>query len=534
MKTLYLKAEDENSIAVAADILKKGGLVAIPTETVYGLAADALNPEAVKNIFIAKGRPQDNPLIVHVSSLEEIPPLVDEVDPRLYKLAEKFWPGPLTIILKKSSLIPDEVSAGLDTVAIRMPSHPIANKIIKESGVPLAAPSANASGRPSPTRASHVLEDIDGKIDAIVDGGSCSVGVESTVITLATEIPTLLRPGGVTPEELSEVLGEIEISHAVFEKLNEGEKVQSPGMKYKHYAPKAQVTIVKGSFENYCKFVKAQKEETCAVCFEGEGKNFDKYIEYGSADNSLAQAQHIFDALREVDAMGCKTAFVRCPVTTGVGLAVYNRLLRSAAFREINLDIKIPVYGLTGHTGAGKSTIGEMLEKANLKVIDTDSLARKAVESRDVIDRLCKAFGDDIIKDGVLDRKALARKAFKDEESTKLLNSITHPEITRLTIEAIHLAESEGKKGAVIDAPVLFESPLTAVCNKIICVVAPEDVRLQRIMERDGISREDALIRMGAQKSKEYYVSKSDFIIENNNLNETEKIISEFLKEEML
>ncbi|MCQ2480974.1 MAG: dephospho-CoA kinase [Clostridia bacterium] len=175
-----------------------------------------------------------------------------------------------------------------------------------------------------------------------------------------------------------------------------------------------------------------------------------------------------------------------------------------------------------------------MLEKANLKVIDTDSLARKAVESRDVIDRLCKAFGDDIIKDGVLERKALARKAFKDEESTKLLNSITHPEITRLTIEAIHLAENEGKKGAVIDAPVLFESPLTAVCNKIICVVAPEEVRLQRIMERDGISREDALIRMGAQKSKEYYVSKSDFVIENNNLNETEKIISEFLKEEML
>ena len=237
MKTLHLNSNDKNAITTAAEILKNGGLVAIPTETVYGLAANALDGEAVKKIFEAKGRPNDNPLIVHVSSLEEIDPLVESVDPRLYKLAEKYWPGPLTIILRKSPLIPNEVSPNLDTVALRMPSHECARAIIRESGVPLAAPSANASGKPSPTRASHVIEDLDGKIDAVVDGGESDVGVESTVVTLVTDPPTLLRPGGITPDQLVDVLGELNISSAVFEKLKDGEQAQSPGMKYKHYAP---------------------------------------------------------------------------------------------------------------------------------------------------------------------------------------------------------------------------------------------------------------------------------------------------------
>ena len=337
MKTLYLNEKEENAIQTAAEILKNGGLVAIPTETVYGLAANALDGKAVAEIFIAKGRPQDNPLIVHVASLDEIPPLVEAVDSRLYDLAEKYWPGPLTVIMKKSSIIPDEVSAGLDTVAIRMPSHETARKIIEISGVPLAAPSANASGKPSPTKASHVIQDLDGKIDAVVDGGECSVGVESTVVTLATEPPTLLRPGGITPAQLEAVLGEIQISPAVFEKLKEGEKAESPGMKYKHYAPAAQVTIIKGDFESFRKFVLAQKETVCAVCFEGEGKHFENYIEYGSENDADSQAHSIFDALREVDKTGCNTAFVRCPVSSGVGLAVYNRLIRAAAFKVIKL-----------------------------------------------------------------------------------------------------------------------------------------------------------------------------------------------------
>ena len=516
MKTLYLNEKEENAIQTAAEILKNGGLVAIPTETVYGLAANALDGKAVAEIFIAKGRPQDNPLIVHVASLDEIFPLVEAVDSRLYDLAEKYWPGPLTVIMKKSSIIPDEVSAGLDTVAIRMPSHETARKIIEISGVPLAAPSANASGKPSPTKASHVIQDLDGKIDAVVDGGECSVGVESTVVTLATEPPTLLRPGGITPAQLEAVLGEIQISPAVFEKLKEGEKAESPGMKYKHYAPAAQVTIIKGDFESFRKFVLAQKETVCAVCFEGEGKHFENYIEYGSENDADSQAHSIFDALREVDKTGCNTAFVRCPVSSGVGLAVYNRLLRSAAFRVIDLDFTIPVIGLTGQTGAGKSTVCTILKDKGCHIVDTDLLARKAVENPEVIERLCDKFGDDIISGGVLDRRELARRAFATPEGTKALNLITHPEITRLAVEEIHKAESEGAKAAIIDAALLFESPLTAVCDKTVCVAADEKIRLERIMKRDGISESDASLRMNAQPDEEYYKSKSDIIINNN------------------
>ncbi len=524
MKTLYLNEKDNNSIQTAAEILQGGGLVAIPTETVYGLAANALDGEAVKKIFIAKGRPQDNPLIVHVSSLDEIPPLVEQVDPRLYSLAEKYWPGPLTVIMKKSALIPDEVSAGLDTVAIRMPSHEGARQIIAAAGLPLAAPSANASGKPSPTKASHVMQDLEGKIDAVVDGGECSVGVESTVVTLATEPPTLLRPGGITPEQLEAVLGEIQISPAVFEKLKEGEKAESPGMKYKHYAPAAQVTIIKGDFESYKKFVYAQKDTVCAVCFEGEGRFFDKFIEYGSESDADSQAHSIFDALREVDKAGCGRAFVRCPVSTGVGLAVYNRLLRSAAFRVIDLDFSIPVIGLTGQTGSGKSTVSAILSSKGYHIVDTDLLARKAVENPEVISMLCERFGSDIISGGALDRRELARRAFATPEGTQALNLITHPEITRLAVEEIHKAENEGARAAVIDAALLFESPLTAVCGKTICVVADEKIRLERIMKRDGISDKDAMLRINAQPDEEYYKSKSDIIINNNGENLEEQI----------
>lgn len=515
MKTIYLKAEDEAAAGISAEILKNGGLVAIPTETVYGLAANALDPEAVRSIFRAKGRPQDNPLIVHVSSMEDIYPLVEKIDPRLPAIAERFWPGPLTVIMKKSELVPDEVTAGLDTVAIRMPSHPFAAEIIRRSGVPFAAPSANASGKPSPTCAAHVAEDMDGRIDAIVDGGECDVGVESTVITLVTEPPTLLRPGGVTPDELREVLGEINISHAVFEKLNEGEKAQSPGMKYKHYAPAAQVTIIKGSFESYEKFLKAQKDEVCAVCFEGEGKHFDKFIEYGRENDSDTQAHRIFDALRQVDAMGCERAFVRCPVTSGVGLAVYNRLLRSAAFRVIDLDITIPVIGLTGLTGAGKSTAGLFLAEKGCRIVDADILARKAVESRSVLDRLREKFGEDVVENGVLNRKKLAARAFASEEKTELLNSVTHPEITLLAVEEIHKAESEGAKAAVIDAPLLFECPLAELCGVTLCVTAPYEERKARIIARDSLTDAEAELRMSAQKPEEYYLSRSDIIIRN-------------------
>lgn len=341
MKTNIYKPNSDNDrvIKTAGEILRDGGVVGIPTETVYGLAANALDSNAVKKIFEAKGRPQDNPLIVHIADLGDIYPLVQEVPESALKLANEFWPGPLTIILKSSRLIPKSVSAGLDTVAIRMPSHPIARAIIRAAGVPLAAPSANTSGKPSPTTAMHVLNDLDGKIDAIIDGGTCNVGLESTVITLCGDKPRLLRPGKVTPEELKRVLGDIEIDKAVLGKLEKDEKVASPGMKYKHYAPDSNVVIVRGDFKDYANYIdKYDKDDTMAICFDGEESKLPvKCICFGNEDNPDNQAHELFDALRKVDKTGAKNVFVRCPSDDGVGLAVMNRLLRAAEFEVIDV-----------------------------------------------------------------------------------------------------------------------------------------------------------------------------------------------------
>ena len=331
---------DVENINAAAEIIRAGGIVAIPTETVYGLAANALDGAAVSKIFKAKGRPQDNPLIVHISSFDEIYPVVKEVPPSAVKLAEKFWPGPLTIVLHKTEIIPNEVSAGLDTVAIRMPSHQIARAVIKAAGVPLAAPSANASGSPSPTSARHVLDDLDALIDAVVDGGECSVGVESTVLSLVHKTPRLLRPGGITPEQLEAVLGKIKIDDAVFSALGLDEMPSSPGMKYKHYSPKANVIILKGDLEDFIAYVKANATDgTAVLCYEGEQALMAvKAVAFGHADNPVEQANRLFSSLREIDGIpGIDTAFARCPAAQGVGLAVYNRLLRAASFEVIEL-----------------------------------------------------------------------------------------------------------------------------------------------------------------------------------------------------
>lgn len=345
MQTLKL-TNSKQDIKTAGKLLKDGELVAIPTETVYGLAADALNGEAVANIFKAKGRPMDNPLIVHISDLSQVDDLVAFVPPVLEDLAKAFWPGPLTVILEKSDLIPDEVSAGLDTVAIRMPSHPVARAIIKAAGTPLAAPSANTSGMPSPTTAAHVLHDMDGKIAAVVDGGPCEVGVESTVLTLCTRVPRILRPGRVTPEDLFDVLGEVEVDDAVLGQLAEGAVAASPGMKYKHYSPKAEVYIVDGSAEGFAKYVNekvaeraAEEAAVAALVFDGEEDLVNCVtLPFGAEDDSLGQAEHLFDDLRRADELGVSDIYVRCPSAEGVGLAVMNRLLRAAEFRIINVD----------------------------------------------------------------------------------------------------------------------------------------------------------------------------------------------------
>lgn len=341
MKTEVIKVNNESDEGVkkAAELLKKGEVVAIPTETVYGLAANAFDEKAVEKIFAAKGRPSDNPLIVHISELSQWASLVEKIPENALRLAKSFWPGPLTIILKKSSLIPKRTSGGLETVGVRMPFHPIARAIIGSAGVPLAAPSANNSGKPSTTTAEHCLHDLDGKIPLIVDSGECSVGVESTVITLASEVPRVLRPGGISVEKVTEVLGEVEVDNAVLNKLADGAVAASPGMKYKHYSPNAKVSIVKGDFEKFKAFVEGQNEkDVLALVFEGEGERLSvPFIEYGKENDGASQARKIFDALRKVDETNAKLVYARFPEKDGVGLAVFNRLIRAAAFSIIEL-----------------------------------------------------------------------------------------------------------------------------------------------------------------------------------------------------
>lgn len=336
--TITHTAADDAVLDEAATLLRDGRLVALPTETVYGLAANALDPKASKAIYAAKGRPSDNPLIVHVSDVSEIAPLVKQVPDALYQLAEKFWPGPMTVIMEKSNAIPDETSGGLDTVAIRMPSHPVAREIIRRAGVPLAAPSANLSGSPSPTCAQHCIDDLTGRVDAIVDGGACEVGVESTVLTLCTNPPAVLRPGAVTVEMLREILPDVVIDPNVFHHLSDNVKVRSPGMKYKHYSPKARVVLVRGEQAKFRKFVSEQSGKFGVLCFSGDEPYVTKpYIVYGKQGDAASQAKHVFDALREVDKEKMELVYVRVDDAQGIGQAVYNRLLRAAGFEEIKL-----------------------------------------------------------------------------------------------------------------------------------------------------------------------------------------------------
>lgn len=338
METKRLLVDKESyakSINTAALILKSGGVVAIPTETVYGLAASAYDDNAIVKVFKAKGRPQDNPLIVHISNMDMLYEVADNIPKKAIECAKRFWPGPLTMVLEKKDVVAQSVSAGLSTVAVRMPSNKIARDVISACNLPLAAPSANSSGSPSPTNPQHVLSDLDGKIDAVIMGDSCEVGVESTVITFLGEHPSLLRPGAVTLEQLREVLPDITVNKAVLAELEKGETAASPGMKYKHYSPKAQVFLVEG--ENFVDFVN-EKQDSFAICFLEEASKVKiEKIVYGSKFNESDLAKNIFSALREVDELNAKTVYVHAPSKTGVGLAVYNRLIRAAAFKVIKL-----------------------------------------------------------------------------------------------------------------------------------------------------------------------------------------------------
>ena len=333
---------DLEKIAFAADIIKKGGLVAFPTETVYGLGANALCEKAVASIFSAKGRAQDNPLIVHVADAKDINRYAFAEGNEKADILMSQMPAPLTVILPKREKVPMMVTAGLENVALRVPENVIARKLIELSGLPVSAPSANLSGKPSPTKAWHVIADMNGRADVIIDGGDCAVGLESTVITLCTETPKLLRPGGFTYERLCDLLGKVEISDAVLEQLKEGQKPESPGMKYKHYAPDTRVILVKGSEEKVKDFIcEKYKTENCGIiCFDEDiDERSDRILNMGSRKNDGKYAEKMFDALRLTDTVeGIDTVYAVLPETTdGISLAIYNRMLRAAAFNIIEL-----------------------------------------------------------------------------------------------------------------------------------------------------------------------------------------------------
>lgn len=337
--TVTTPAQSRARLEEAAAILRAGGLVAIPTETVYGLGADATNPRAVAAIFEAKGRPQDNPLIVHIHNASQLAEIARVIPPQVDALIEAFWPGPLTIILPKSDCIPSITSGGLDTVAVRLPAHPIARELIRLAGVPLAAPSANRSGSPSTTTAQHCIDDLSGRIDAIVDGGPCTVGLESTVISLAQDIPRLLRPGAVTPEALRRYLPNLAVDFAVTGQPDPNVRVASPGMKYQHYAPKCQVILLEGSSSDYTAWVNAHAQPgVFALCTDEELPLLHgDALSLGSASQVAQQAAALFARLRELDERGAQTVYARCPTKEGLSLALYNRMIRAAAFRIIEL-----------------------------------------------------------------------------------------------------------------------------------------------------------------------------------------------------
>ena len=348
MKTKILKvtghALEPAFFREAGQILRNGGLVAFPTETVYGLGGNALDADASAKIYAAKGRPSDNPLIVHISSMEELPPLVKRIPEEAERLAAAYWPGPMTIIFEKSSLIPDTTSGGLKTVAVRMPSDPVAQALIRAAGVPIAAPSANTSGRPSPTEAKHVIEDMDGRIEMIIDGGPVDVGVESTIVDLTGEKPMLLRPGAVTLPMLEAVLGEVLLDPVLTKPMAPGMHPKAPGMKYRHYAPRAEMILVEGSQEAVVRTIGKHAAEAAAegkrvgiiATEETRGRYHTGDIKcIGTRSDQASVAHNLFAVLRAFDDDGVDVIYSESFPAGGLGLAIMNRMMKAAGHHRI-------------------------------------------------------------------------------------------------------------------------------------------------------------------------------------------------------
>ena len=514
MKTILFHPErDADAIPQAAAILRRGGLLGIPTETVYGLGADALNETAVRHIFEAKGRPQDNPLIIHVPDASWLERYCREVPETAYRLAERFWPGPLTMILPRREIVPLQTTGGLETVGVRCPDHPVTRAIIEAAGVPVAAPSGNTSGRPSPTTAGHMAEDMDGKIDGIVDGGPCAVGVESTIIDLTVTPPRLLRPGGLPLEALEEVLGTVAVDKAVTGLLKDGEKPRAPGMKYRHYAPKAPVTAVTGDPAHSALVIRGLlREKAGVICFDEFAGYFEGHIVHrlGPFTDKLAQAQRVFDALRTFDGTDVTEIFAQCPDDAGLGLAVGNRLKKAAGFHLIDGDAPV-VIGITGGTGSGKTSALEAIRDLGGRVIDCDEvyheMLRDSAELRHAIE---VKFHGVFNSDGTLDRKKLGELVFENKERMEQLNEV----IYRFIVPEVQRRCQAGELVAV-DAINLIESGAEALCDRTVAVTAPAELRVRRIMARDGIDERYARMRISAQKSDEFYRGKCDYELSN-------------------
>lgn len=339
IKTIYPDYINDNNLSQYADIIRSGGLVAFPTETVYGLGADALNENAVLKIFKVKNRPANNPLIAHISSLEMLDRIATDIPNEFHRLFNTFWPGALTVVLNKKDCIPPSVCANGNTVAVRFPSHPIASRLIELADTPIVAPSANLSGKPSPTRFQHVFEDLNTKIDGIIDGGDCDIGIESTVISyIGSGAVKILRPGAITKEMLEDKGFEVEIDEHVLTPASATDTVSSPGMLYKHYAPNAKMELVRGNDNDSISYIQNRinsSEYKCGVlCFDGEATQFKNAFcyEYGLKDFPLTLSKNLFSALREFNNTDVEYIYARVIEPTGVGLGIYNRMLRAASF----------------------------------------------------------------------------------------------------------------------------------------------------------------------------------------------------------
>ena len=525
MQTIYYDLRDtkgqqkeiEDKISAAAKILREGGLVGIPTETVYGLAANGLDEKAVKRIFEAKGRPQDNPLILTIPGQQWLPRYCKDIPPLAYVLARKFWPGPLTMILKcRTDVVPSVITAGLDTVAMRCPNHPVTLAIIREAGIPVAAPSANTSGRPSCTTAQDVLEDMDGKIEGVVDGGPCTVGVESTILDLTCDPPRLLRPGGLPLEALEQIIGPISVDKAVVSPLQEGEQPKAPGMKYRHYAPKAPVTVFTGAPEASAREIARRVGPTTGIiCFDEFAHLFPQQEVHtlGPSDDKLAQAQRVFDALRTFDNSGVTEILAQCPDSRGLGLAVGNRLKKAAGFHIVESDSQRIVLGLTGGTGAGKTSALNAIRELGGEIIDCDAVYHEMLDhDQELRNTINATFPGVFGPDGKLNRQKLGQEVFAKKERLDKLNSIVFrfliPELER---------RMEGIPDGLyaIDAINLIESGLDRLCDRTIAVTAPTELRVRRIMARDNITEQYARLRISAQKSDEFYRGKCDLELNN-------------------